>query len=124
MPTKRKTTRRKKAPALHIGSPERKALERLSEAEGRPIDQLIADAIKAFVLSRAPKQRSMKENLDRLREYQKRDPGYKKAFAAFVEAEATIKDPLEGETFEARMVDGQLEPIGPLQRRMRELLGA
>jgi len=46
------------------------------------------------------------------------------ADAAFVEAEVKIKDPLEGEVDEARRVNGELEPIGPAQRKMRELLGA
>lgn len=109
---------------LRLEPAERTALNHLSEIEGRPINQLLSDAVKLYLQQRTPKQRNLEENFQRLREYRKKDPDFKLADAAFVEPEVKIKDPLEGEVFEAKRVNGKLEPLGPAQRKMRELLGA
>ncbi len=37
------------------------------------------------------------EGLTKLRAYRKQDPGFQKAITAFVDAEASLEDPLEGE---------------------------
>lgn len=100
------------------------ALEILSKIEKRPINRLLNEAIKVYLKGRGSKERSLETNLERLRAYRRRDPGFKKAIAAFVEAEATHQDPLEGEPVKGRIVDGRLEPVGPVQSRIRELLGA
>ena len=59
-----------------------------------------------------------------LREYRKQDPGFECALDAFVEAEATLEDPLEGDPIIGDFIDGQFEPAGPVQSKIRELLGA
>ena len=109
---------------LRIDTEERVALETLSKIEKRPVNQLLNEAIKAYLHRRGAKERSLETNLERLRAYRRRDPGFKKAIAAFVEAEATLQDSLEGEPIKGRIVDGRLEPAGPVQSRIRELLGA
>jgi hypothetical protein len=45
---------------------------------------------------------SLEPHLANLRAYRKRDPGFRRAIAAFVEAEASSDDPLEG-TVDQRM---------------------
>ena len=46
------------------------------------------------------KKRNLEACIDRLRAYRLTDPGFRKAAAAFVEAEATCEDPLEGQVVE------------------------
>ncbi|HEY6352483.1 MAG TPA: hypothetical protein VI636_24050 [Candidatus Angelobacter sp.] len=106
---------------LRIDSKERSALESLSKIEGRPINQLINEAIKSYLQRRGQKERSLDINLARLRAYRKKDPKFQHAIAAFVEAEASLQDPLEGEPVEGRMGN---EPLGSVQSKVREILGA
>jgi hypothetical protein len=109
---------------LRIDAKERVALVSLSRVEGRPINQLLNEAIKSYLSRRGRKERSLEANLADLRAYRKQDPGFQRAIAAFVEAEASLEDPLEGEPIEGQFVDGQLKPAGPVQSKIRELLGA
>jgi hypothetical protein len=109
---------------LRIDAEERAALEDLSKIEGRPVNQLLNEAIKGFLSRRGPKERSLETTIARLRAYRERDPGFQRAIAAFVESEATLDDPLEGEPIRGRFIDGQIVPAGPTQSRIRELLGA
>ncbi len=109
---------------LRIDAEERAALENLSRIERRPINQLLNEAVRGFLLRRRPKERSLEASLERLHAYRQRDPQFQKARKAFVEAEATLSDPLEGEPIEGHLVDGQVEPIGPTQSKIREILGA
>src|SRR5207247_4164317 len=105
---------------LRIDTDERVALETLSKIEKRPMNQLVNEAIKAYLNRRGEKERSLETNLERLRAYRRRDPGFKKAIDAFVEAEATLQDPLECESLRSLIVDGRLELVGPVQCRIRE----
>ncbi|MGA2644744.1 MAG: hypothetical protein ABSF15_08520 [Candidatus Sulfotelmatobacter sp.] len=109
---------------LRIDAKERVALVNLSKVEGRPINQLVNEAIKSYLIHQGRKERGLEANLAGLRAYRKKDPGFKRAIAAFVEAEASLKDPLEGEPKEGQFVEGQLKPAGPVQSKIRELLGA
>ena len=110
---------------LRIDPEERAALESLSKIEGRPINHLLNEAIKSY-LSRqqSRKERTLEVHLARLRAYRKNDPGFRRAIAAFVEAEATLKDPLEGEPFTSQSVDGKRKTAGPVQSKIRDLLNA
>jgi hypothetical protein len=108
---------------LRIDTPEREALAALSKIEKRPMNQLLNEAIKAYLKRRGAHERGLETNLERLRAYRKRDPGFRKAIAAFAEAEVTHEDPLEGELVRGRIVDGQLEPVGPVLNRIRDVLG-
>jgi hypothetical protein len=109
---------------LRIDAEERVALKNLSRVEGRPINQLLNEAIKSYLSRRSRKERSLEANLAGLRAYRKQDPGFQRASAAFVEAEVSLEDPLEGEPIEGQFVEGQLKPAGPVQSKIRELLGA
>ncbi len=104
---------------LRIEREERIALEHLSKVVGRPINQLLNDAIKSYLHQQSPKERSLEANLDRLRAYREQDPGFQRAITRFVEAEVSADDPLEGEPFEE-----QAKLQGPVQSKIRELLGA
>jgi predicted transcriptional regulator len=114
---------------LRIDSRERTALQNLSKVEGRPINQLLNEAIKVYLSRRSQKERELEGTLADLRAYRKQDPGFRRAIAAFVEAEAALDDPLEGELVEGQFVKGQLvkgqpKPAGPVQSKIREILGA
>ena len=109
---------------LRIDAAERAALKNLSKVEGRPINQLLNEAIKSYLSRRGRKECSLEANLAGLRAYRKQDPGFRRAIAAFVEAEASLGDPLEGEPIEGQFVEGKLKPAGPVQSKIRELLGA
>ena len=109
---------------LRIDEEERAALENLSKVERRPVNQLLNEAVRNFLLRRRPKERSLEANLERLRAYRERDPQFRRARKAFVEAEASVDDPLEGEPVEGQLVNGRVEPIGPAQSKIRDILGA
>jgi len=61
------------------------------------------------------KEQSLEASLERLRAYRARDPQFLQARKAFLEAEASVDDPLEGDPIEGHFVSGQVEPIGPAQ---------
>ena len=109
---------------LRIDTEERTALEHLSELEGRPINQLLNEAIKIYLSQQGPKEASLEANLSALQKYRKRDPGFEGAIAAFVDAEAGLEDPLEGKPVDGQFVEGQFQPAGPVQSKIRELLRA
>jgi hypothetical protein len=102
----------------------RTALEHLSELEGRPINQLLNEAIKIYLGRQSPKEASLEASLSALQKYRKRDPGFERAIDAFVDAEARHEDPLEGKPVEGQFVAGQFQPAGPVQGKIRELLRA
>ena len=108
---------------LRIDPEERAALENLSKVERRPINQLLNDAIKLCLRRRGQNESSLEANLAGLRAYRKQDPEFRHALDAFVVAEARYEDPLEGEPIEGQLVDGQVRPVGPVQSKVRELLG-
>jgi predicted transcriptional regulator len=109
---------------LRIDSQERNALKHLSKIEGRPINQLLNEAIKIFLRQKGRKERSLEASLENLEAYRKKDPGYKRAITALVDAEATVRDPLEGEPFEETDVENSVKSVGPVRSRVREVLGA
>lgn len=109
---------------LRIDAQERAALENLSKIERRPVNQLLNEAVRSFLLRRRPKERSLEASLERLRAYRERDPQFRRACKAFVEAEASVDDPLEGEPVEGQILSGRFEPIGPAQNKIREIIGA
>lgn len=109
---------------LRIDADQGTALEDLSKVEGRPVDQLLDEAITSYLKRRAQEEPGLAANLAALREYRKQDPRFGRALDAFVEAEATIEDRLEGEPMIGDFTDGQFKPAGPVQSKIRELLGA
>jgi predicted DNA-binding protein len=107
---------------LRIDAEERTALEHLSKLEGRPINQLLNEAIKSYLNQQSPKEASLEINLAALQKYRKRDPGFQRAIAAFVNGEVGLKDPLEGKPVEGKFVEGKFQPAGPVQSNIHELL--
>lgn len=97
-------------------------MENLSRIEGRPINQLLNEAIKGYLRQRGRKERSLEANLASLRAYRKKDPGFRKAMQEFVKAEATLDDPIEGEIVEAKPKEAK--SAGPVQSKIRDILGA
>jgi hypothetical protein len=109
---------------LRIDAKESVALKTLSKVEGRPINQLLNEAIKSYLRQRSPKERSLEANLAALRAYRKKDPGFQHAIAVVVEAEASLDDPLEGKPIKRRFVRGHFKPAGPAQTKIREMMDA
>jgi predicted transcriptional regulator len=105
---------------LRIDEKERSALENLSKVERQPVNKLVNEAIKSYLHRKGQKEGALEKRLARLEEYRKQDPGYRRAFDAFIEAEATLKDPVEGEPFE----EPDAKPSTPVQKKVREILGA
>jgi hypothetical protein len=110
------------AVTLRIDAPERDALRSLSKVEGRPINQLLIEAIRNYLGQKGRRERTLEINLKTLREYRRKDPGFKRAIAAFVESEASQKDPLEGDPVESD-TEHPSQPIGELQSKLREVIG-
>ena len=108
---------------LRMPREERKALELLSKIEARPISQLLNEAIQSYLQRRGKKERALEATLAKLREYRKKDPDFSRADAAFVEAEATLDDPTEGRIIDERSAR-ENKRSGPIQRKVREVLGA
>ena len=109
---------------LRIDAEERNALESLSKIEGRPINQLLNEAIKNYLGQKGRKERSLEANLAGLKAYRTKDRGFRRAIMAFVEAEASVKDPLEGKPIEGAVVEDSFKPAGPVQGKVRGVIGA
>src|ERR1700752_207457 len=107
---------------LRIHAPGGDALRSLSKVEGRPINQLLIEAVRNYLGQRGRRERTLEANLKTLREYRRKDPGFRRAIMAFVEAEASQKDPLEGEPVESD-TEHPSQPIGELQSKLREVIG-
>jgi predicted transcriptional regulator len=106
---------------LRIDAEERNALKNLSKVEGRPINQLLNEAIKAYLRRKGQRERGLEATLKSLEAYRRKDPECKRAIAAFADAEASLQDPLEGEPFEKNeQSSGQ---PGPVESSIREVLG-
>jgi hypothetical protein len=102
---------------LRIDLEQKTALEDLSKIEGRPVHQLLNEAIKLYLNRRCQKEATAKTPVAKLRACQQWDPGFRRAVAAFVKAEANLNDPLEGERIEVAE-----RPAGPVQRKIRRIL--
>jgi hypothetical protein len=109
---------------LRMNAKESVALKTLSKIEGRPVNQVLNEAIKSYLGRRSRKERSLEANLAALRAYRKKDAGSQQAMAAFVDAEASLDDPLEGEAMEGQFVKGEFKPTGRVQSKVREMLDA
>ena len=83
----------------------------------RPINKRFNEAIKIHLNQRGSKQASLEVNLASLQKYGKSDPGVQIAIAARVNAEASLKDPLEGNPVEGRFIERQLQPAGQCKAR-------
>ena len=109
---------------LRIDAAEHSALKNLSELEGRPINQLLNEAVKHYLNRRGRKERDLEATLEGLRKYRKRNAGFRRATAGFAEAEASLDDPLEGEVIEGKLVEGKFKPTELGQNKVRKLPSA
>jgi hypothetical protein len=109
---------------LRIETEERNALKNLSKIEGRPINQLLNEAIRIYLGQRGRRERTQEANLKTHRDYRKKDPGFRRAIAVFADAEATVSDPLEGQPIEGDEDNNSPTPAGPVQSKVREVIGA
>jgi len=121
----------RKASTFRIEPSVRGALEHLSEVLNRPMNQLVNEALEDFVARRSRQvEQDLETTLTRLRTYRARDPHFREAIAAAVEAEAQHgrDDPAQGEVVTGELVNGQLvesvEETGPIQSRIHRLLNA
>jgi hypothetical protein len=88
------------------------------------MNQLLNEAVKSYLSRTSPKERSLEENLERLRVYRQRDPEFKAAMADFVAAELSEEDPMEGVPVRGEFIGGEFVEAGPAQKKIRELLNA
>jgi predicted transcriptional regulator len=122
-----------KASTVRIEPTLKGALEHLSSVLKRPMNQLVNEALRDFVARRSREaEHELEATLARLRAYRERDPHFKEAIAAVVDAEARYgkEDPAEGMVVRGKLVDGQLiatepaEEDGPIQSEIHRLLNA
>lgn len=105
---------------LRIDEKERAALENLSKIKGRPVNKLLNEAIKSYLHQKSRSESTLENTLARLKAYRKEDPDFNRATMAFIKAEASLEDPIEGKVVE----QPQLEGAEPIQTMIREILGA
>ncbi len=123
----------RKASTFRIDPPLQLALENLSRVLRRPMNQLVNEALQDYLDRRSSaEERRLELTLASLRAYRRRDPHFKDAIAAAVDAEATLgrEDPAEGKVVIGKLVGGKLieappaEGINPLQAELRRRLNA
>lgn len=90
------------------------ALTNLGHVLGRPVNQLLTDAVTTYLDRRMREaERDLETRLASLRAYRQHDPDFEKAIEAFAEAEAGFEDPVEGTGAGGRK---------PIRRQIRRLL--
>jgi predicted DNA-binding protein len=106
----------RKATTFRLDPPVQQGLELLQAMLKRPLNRLVNEAVQAFVEKRTAEVESeLQQMLVRVQAYRKLDPGFGRAIAAAVEAEARwgADDPVEGRTKSG---------VGPAQAMVQELL--
>ena len=106
---------------LRLPAEERQALESLSKVEGRPMNQLLNEAVRIYLTRRGKREQSLSESLDRLRAYRERDPDFRLTLASYGEMEATAGDPLSETVIRGRQDPDTTSP-GPVQTKIHDLL--
>lgn len=88
----------RKATTFRLDQAKQAALANLSKILRRPMNSLVNEAVEVYLEQRSREvERDLQASLDSLRIYRQRDPAFKKAIAAFVDAEASLKDPIKSE---------------------------
>lgn len=105
----------RKATTYRIDPVVQAGLATLSQVLGRPLNQLVNEAVRDYVTRRSREvEMDLEATLESLRAYRRSDPNFERAIADYVDAEASLtEDPAEGQ----RAMD-----IGPAQTRILELL--
>lgn len=82
----------------------------------KPMNRMINEAVRHYVERQSSEvETDLQKVLERVKAYRRSDPNYKKLWAEFVDAEARYgkDDPVEG----------RIKSAGPVQTRVREILG-
>jgi len=82
----------------------------------KPMNRMINEAVRHYVERQSAQvETDLKNVLERVKAYRRSDPSYKKLWSEFVDAEARYgkDDPVEG----------RIKSAGPVQTRVREILG-
>lgn len=108
----------KKASTFRLHEDLQAGLELISQLQHRPKNKLVNEAVAEYVTRHALQaEDQLQAVLRSLRSYQKSDPNFSSALAAFAEAEATHgnDDPMEGQP---------VSSVGPVTQKLRQLLHA
>lgn len=114
-----------KATTVRLEPTLQQGLETLSKVLKRPMNQLINEALRAYVSRRSREvEQDLDQTLKALRAYRRRDPSFKSAIAAAAQAEAEHhqSDPLDGEIVIGELVDGRVAELGPVAAEIHQLL--
>lgn len=108
----------KKASTFRLHEDLQAGLDLISQLQHRPKNKLVNEAVAEYVTRHALQaEDEVKAVLRSLKSYQKSDPDFAQAIAAFVDAEASHgkDDPMEGQT---------VSSVGPVTQKLRQLLHA
>jgi predicted transcriptional regulator len=95
---KKAHTSTRKATTFRLDQAKQAALANLSKILRRPMNHLVNEAVKVYLEQRSLEvERDLQTTLNSLRTHRQRDPNFKKAIAAFIDAEASLKDPIKSE---------------------------
>lgn len=93
---KKGTLLTRRATTFRLDQRKQAALANLSKILRRPMNTLVNEAVEVYLQKRNLEvERDLQATLKSLRTYRQRDPHFKKAIAAFIDAEANLKDPFE-----------------------------
>lgn len=109
---------RRSTAILRIDPEQLEALEHISKIQGLTVNELLREAIENYLNRRD--RSSFEGAVSALRAYRKQNPGFKNAIDEFVDAEAGLEDPLEGELIESQ--SAAWRSAGPVQRKIRDIL--
>ncbi len=123
----------RKASTIRLDPVTQFALENLSRVSKRPMNHLVNEAVKDYVVRRSSDlAQDLEATLASLRAYRLSDPDFEKAIAGFVDAERKIgkDDPVEGQVVIGELVNGQLVEAratgdaGTIHSTLRAILNA
>lgn len=112
----------KKASTFRLHQDVQAGLDFISQLQRRPKNKLVNEAVAEYVTRHALQtEDELQTILKRVKTYQKSDPDFARAIAAFAEAEATYgkdEDPMEGH------LAPPAASVGPITRQLRNLINA
>jgi predicted transcriptional regulator len=107
----------KKASTFRLHEDLQAGLDLISQLQHRPKNKLVNEAVAEYVTRHALRaEDELQAVLRSLKSYQKADPDFTSAIAAFADAEATHgkdADPMEGRP---------VSSVGPVTQKLRQLL--
>ncbi|CAN5261413.1 hypothetical protein BH24PSE2_BH24PSE2_19080 [soil metagenome] len=111
---RKKAVIKPRATTIRLAPDVQERLSVLAKLLRRPLNQLINEAVQAFVERRSRElEGDLEDSLAKVRACRESDPDFEQAIAAFVDAEATLDDPLD---------ERHAKELGPAQTKVSELL--